>query len=86
MTFGHPTDAWPECCPRLNGTFPMGFTAGLLTIKNRFFQPYLDNFDLKEKVFVKKFVKKGQTGLPEAHDGDGGGLGRVEEGQNGLVG
>ena len=28
---------------------------------------------------------RGQTGLPEVHDGDGGGLGRVEEGQNGLV-
>ena len=35
MTFGHPTGAWPECDPRLNGTLPMDLSVGLSTIKNR---------------------------------------------------
>ena len=37
MTFGHPTGAWPECDPRLNGTLPMDLSVGLITIKNRLF-------------------------------------------------
>ena len=43
-------------------------------------------FDLKLKDFGQKTGQKGLTMTPEAADGSHGGLGRVEEGKNGLEG